>query len=89
MLERGLNGARAPIALADHLVDFAAPSGYQRKLGSDKKGVQGDQAKHGNHAAGSRGYRRGIHGVRSKKSKDHMRVIYIVVEIRLTPGAYN
>lgn len=79
MLERRLNRARTTIALADHRVDFAAPSGYQGKLGSDKKGVQGDQSKHGNHAAGGRGDRRKIRGVRSKKSKDHMRVIYIVV----------
>jgi hypothetical protein len=56
MLERGLNSSRTPIALADHLVDFAAPSGYQGKFGSDKKGVQGDQSKYGNHAAGSRGH---------------------------------
>jgi hypothetical protein len=79
MLERGLNSAGATIALADHLVDFAAPCGYQGKLGSDKKGVQGDQSKHGNHAAGGRGLRRRIRGGRSKKSKDHMSVIYIVV----------
>jgi hypothetical protein len=65
MLERCLNGARTTIAPADHLVDFAAPCGYQGKLGSDKKGVQGDQSKHGNHAAGSRGKRRRIRGVRS------------------------
>jgi hypothetical protein len=56
MLERGLNSSRASIALADHLVDFAAASGYQGKFGSDKKGVQGDQSKHGNHTAGSRGH---------------------------------
>jgi hypothetical protein len=79
VLERRLNRARPAITLADHLVDFAAPGGYQGKLGSYKKGVEGDQSEHGNHAAGSRGDRRRIRGVRSKKSKDHMRVIYIVV----------
>jgi hypothetical protein len=39
MLERRLNRARPAITLADHLVDFAAPGGYQGKLGSYKKGV--------------------------------------------------
>src|SRR2546423_5034963 len=79
MLKRRLDSLRAPVALRDHFVDFAASGGDERKLCCHKEAVYRDQSKNGNHAACRYGEGRRVGGLHGK-SKDHKAVIYIVVE---------
>jgi hypothetical protein len=80
MLESTLNDLRAAITAGDHLVQFTAAGGDQRKLGGHEKTVDGDQSEYGYQTAGryAKGWRVG--GLRGNKSKDHKPVIYMVVE---------
>ena len=80
MLQRGLNHLRAAIALGDHLIELAAAGGDQLELRSHKETVQRDESKDGKQAARRRGHGRGFGRLRSNKYKEHMGVIYIVVE---------
>ena len=66
--------------MRDHLIELAASGCDERKLGSDEKPVDRDQSKYGNHAARRDGHRGRIDGLRRNESKDHINVIYIVVE---------
>ena len=80
MLESGLDSLGAPIAAGDHLIELATSCCDKRELGSDEKPVDRDQSKYGNHAARRDGHRGRIDGLRRNESKDHICVIYIVVE---------
>ena len=80
VLESSLNHFGAAIALGDHLIELAAPGGDEGEFGGHEEPVYGHQSKNSEEAARRRGHRRRVSRLRSNKYKEHMGVIYIVVE---------
>ena len=72
MQEGGLNDLGAAIALGDHLIQLAAPRGYEGEFRGHEEPVQCDEAEDGKETARSRGARRRMGRLRSNKYKEHI-----------------